>query len=294
MTARPSALHPSAGTLSVRALLTLTKPRISALSVATAAVGYCLAPEHRSLAVAASTLLGTALIVGSANTLNMYVERDTDALMARTCRRPLPSGQLHPNDALFFGLLQGVLGLGLLGLGANALTGLLGALALALYVLVYTPLKRRSVHALLVGAVPGAMPPLLGWTASTNELSGGGLALFGLLFIWQIPHFLALSLCLREQYRAAGLKVLPNVAGLTLTRVTIVGTLILLWLESLLPARFGLGGAVYVVGAVALGGLLVGFGLVGLFRPEDARWPRRLFAATILYLTLLLALLVAG
>src|SRR5262249_18441529 len=145
----------------------------------------------------------------SANTLNMYLERDVDGRMARTRHRPLPAGRLPERAALVFGIAQALVAVPLLTFGANPLTGLLGAVALILYVLVYTPMKRWSIHALLVGAVPGAMPPLLGFAARSGELSLGALALFGVIFLWQIPHFLAIALFREDDYRAAGLKVFP-------------------------------------------------------------------------------------
>jgi protoheme IX farnesyltransferase len=206
----------------------------------------------------------------------------------------LPSGRLHPHDALFFGLLLGVFGLGLLVIGTNALTGALGALALVLYVLVYTPMKQSSVFALLVGAVPGAMPALLGFTAATGRLSAGALALFLLLYAWQIPHFLAISLAYREEYRAAGVKVLPNTASPRVTRAAIACGLVLQWLASLSAPLRELGGPLYVTGAVVLGGVLFAFGVVGGRRADDELWPRHLFVGTILYLPLLLTLLLVG
>src|SRR5882724_3883221 len=174
---------------SLRDLLALTKPRITLLSVTTAAAGLSLARERVAPAVLVSLIVGTGFVVGSANSLNMYLEREIDGRMARTRDRPLPAGRLRPGLALGLGIIQGLAGLWILALWAKGLTALLAAIALLVYVLVYTPLKQRSVHALWVGALAGAMPPLLGWSAATGALSGAALALFGVLFVWQIPHF---------------------------------------------------------------------------------------------------------
>ena len=275
-------------------LVALIKPRITVLSVATAAVGLALAPGHAPLGVVVAVLAGTWLIVGSANTLNMYLERDVDAKMVRTRRRPLPSGRMRPEVALWFGVLQGLVGLPILVLGANALTGLLGAIALLLYVLVYTPMKQRSVHALLIGAIPGAMPPLLGWTAATGTLSAGGLALFGVIFFWQIPHFLAIAMFRRHDYRAAGLKVMPNEQGETATRWAIAVALVLQVLTTFALVPLGLGGGAYLVGAVLLGALALGWGGVGLVRSGGNAWAHGLFVFSLGYLPLLFGLLIAS
>ncbi len=280
--------------LSPRLLLALTKPRIAALSVATAAVGLVLAPARAPMCVVVATLVGTWLIVGSANTLNMYVERDIDAKMARTRRRPLPSGRLLPWVALWFGVLQGVLGLLILALFANALTGFLGAIALVVYVFVYTPMKQHSVHALLVGAVAGAMPPLLGWTAATNELSAGGVGLFSVLFFWQIPHFLAIAMFRREDYRGAGLKVMPNVHGENATRWAIAVGVVFQGIATLALIPLGLGRGAYLAGAVVLGSIMLGWAIVGIARSGGNAWARRLFLMSVGFLPLLFALLIAG
>jgi heme o synthase len=275
-------------------LASLTKPRITVLSVAIAAVGLVLAPGRAPLGVIVSLVVGTWLIVGSANTLNMYLERDVDGRMARTRRRPLPSGRLRPAVALWFGVLQGLVGVPLLVFGANALTGLLGAVALVLYVLVYTPMKRRSMYALLVGAIPGAMPPLLGWTAGSGTLSAAGLLLFGVIFFWQVPHFLAIALFRRRDYAAAGLKVLPNERGEEATRWSIFVGLVLQVLTTLALVPLGVGGPAYLVGAALLGALMLGWGAVGLFRPGDSAWARRLFVLSVAYLPALFALLLVA
>jgi protoheme IX farnesyltransferase len=225
----------------------------------------------------------------------MYLERDIDARMRRTRRRPLPSGRLDPRVALWFGVAQAFVAVPLLTFGANALTGLLGAVALIGYVLIYTPMKQRSVHALLVGAVPGAMPPLLGWTAASGSVSAAALALFGILFFWQIPHFLAITLFQAEDYRAAGLKVHPVERGERATRRAIVVGLVLQVLVTLALVPLGVGGPLYLAGAAILGALMLGWGLAGLRRPAaSVAWAKGLFLASIAYLPLLFALLIAS
>jgi protoheme IX farnesyltransferase len=287
-----SAPAASQDTVSFRLLLELTKPRITVLSLATTAVGLVLAPGRPPPGLVIAVLLGTWLIVGSASTLNMYLERDIDGKMSRTRRRPLPSKQLRPEVALWFGVLLGLLGLPLLALGANLLTGLLGAIALYVYVLLYTPMKQRTYNALFVGAVPGAMPALLGWTAGTGSISAAGLGLFGVVFFWQIPHFLAISLFRRDDYRAAGLQVLPNVHGEGATRWTITVALVLQLVTTLLLVPLGLGGGIYLVGATLLGGAMLSWGIVGLVRSGGDAWARKLFVISVIYLPLLFALFI--
>lgn len=280
--------------MNVRALIALTKPRILLLSVATAVVGLALAPGTAGFPLILTVIVGTSLLVGSANTLNMYLERDLDAKMARTRRRPLPSGMLVPVVALRFGVAQALIAVPLLTFGANALTGLLGAIALLLYVCVYTPMKQRSMHALVVGAIPGAMPPLLGFSAHTGALTLGALALFGVIFFWQVPHSLAIAMFRGADYKAAGLKVLPIERGEAAARLQIVGYLVLQVLVTLALVPLGLGDGYYLVGAALLGAFMLGWGLYGLARSGGHAWARGLFLVSIAYLPLLFALLVVA
>ena len=179
---------------------------------ATGAAGACLAPGHPPAGRLCLSLVGTALIVGSANALNMWWERDVDALMRRTRNRPLPAGRMSPDVAIIFGLALALIAAPMLFL-VNAMTGVLGLVALVTYVLVYTPLKRHTHLALLVGAVPGAMPPLLGWTTATGSIGLGGLLLFGVCFLWQLPHFAAITIFRAEDYARAGLQVVSVQLG---------------------------------------------------------------------------------
>jgi protoheme IX farnesyltransferase len=277
-------------------LVALMKPRIVGLALITAAAAMALAPGEVALGTLVVALVGTGLCVGAANALNMYLERDVDCLMARTRHRPLPGGRMDPAVALAFGAGQAVLGVPLLTFACNPLTGLIASAALVAYVNVYTPLKQRSTAALLVGAFPGAAPVLIGHAAAAGSVDAAGLALFGVLFVWQVPHFCAISLFRCEDYRRAGIKILPNVRGDEATRRTMVATLVVqvalsIALVPLYPA--GVAGTGYLVVAIALGTAYLGYGLWGLVSRGDARWARRMFLASIVYLPLLLAALVS-
>jgi protoheme IX farnesyltransferase len=258
----------------------------------TSAGGLALAPGQLGAPRAILTILGTAAVVGAANALNCYAERDIDARMRRTRDRPLPAGRVEPFAALALGIIVPTFALPLLALVANPLTALLAFIALVTYVAIYTPLKQRSTLALLVGAVPGAIPPLIGWTAVTGGLDAGGLALFALLFFWQLPHFLAISIYLREDYARGGLKVFSIVHGERATRAWIAAGTAALIPVSLAPVPLGIAGVAYGVVAAALGLGLFGFALAGL-RREGGQWARSFFLATVLYLTVLFAALVA-
>lgn len=285
-----------------RDLVALTKPRITVIVVATMLGGVVVAnryarslglPEATTLSILLS-LLGNVLIVSGANALNMYIERDSDGLMERTKKRPLPAKRLSPDLALWFGIAISIASLVILGLAVNTTTTLLGALALFLYVLVYTPLKRKTTASLLIGAIPGAMPPLLGWTTVTDRIDAPGAVLFGILFLWQVPHFLAIALFRSSDYQRAGLKVLPAERGEALTRRHIVGYLVALLAVSLLVFPLGVVGPVYFVSALLLGLGFLAFGLLGLRASSDVKWARGLFGVSILYLMLIQIALVVG
>lgn len=270
-----------------RDLIGLTKPRLTSVVLATTSGGMWIAPNPPSKLVAAMTLLGTTLIVAGAHALNMYIERDSDAQMDRTRNRPLPSGRLSPKVALWFGVLLTVIAIPVLAIGANPTTALLALLANLSYVLAYTPMKQRSYLSLWVGAFPGAMPPLLGWTAATGRIDATGLVLFGILFIWQIPHFLAITLFREEEYGRAGLKIMPQARGERATKHTIVHWLAAQLGVSLLLVPTGLVHRMYLVTAIALGIVFFAWGLWGLRADAGKRWARSLFAISIPYLVLL-------
>ncbi len=270
----------------LRDLLLLAKPRLSGLVMLTSAGGMWLAPGHIAPARAILSVLSTAAVVGAANALNQFLERDVDARMRRTRDRPLAAGRLDPFVALALGIAVPSFALPLLALSAGRLTAALALLALLTYVLVYTPMKKRSTLALFVGAVPGAIPPLMGWTTVTGRIDAGGLALFALLFAWQLPHFLAISLYLREDYARGGLRVFSIVHGERATRAWIAACAVLLVPVSLALVPLGVAGRGYGIVAAALGAGLAGYALSGLGR-EGGRWARTLFLGTLAYLTVL-------
>ena len=276
-------------------LLSLTKPRLSALVLATAAGGMWLSPGHLSVVRSLLTLIATAGIIGAANALNCFIERDTDRFMARTRTRPLPAGRMEPQVALWFGVGLSVVCLPALALAANLLTAALGFVAFASYVFVYTPLKARSWASVLVGAVPGALPPLMGWAAVSGAVEPGGLALFALMFVWQLPHSLAIALFRKEEYEAAGLKSLPIQRGEATSRAHILAYLTLLWPVALAPSFLGVAGRLYLVAAFALGAALFSLGAWGVAKRLGRPWARRLFLASLVYLSaIFLVLMVDG
>ncbi len=279
-----------------RDLVVLAKPRITLMVVITAAGGLFLSRRVSDSAPLSAvtvvlTLLGCALIVAGANALNMYIERDVDKQMDRTKNRPLPTGRLAPRVALWFGVILSATAIPVLALGANALTALLAVVANLLYVFAYTPLKQHSAYALHVGAIPGAIPPLLGWTAGTGRVDAAGAVLFGILFLWQIPHFCAIALFRKEDYARAGIFVLPNVTGELATRHTIVRWSFALLATSLLLTPLGVAHRGYLIAATLLGAMFFGWGCYGLRNGTGKRWARSLFGVSILYLVLLFAML---
>ena len=272
--------------------LALTKPRVSGLVLLTTAVGFWLGMRPATpLALLARSCFGTALVVGGANALNQWMERGPDALMQRTRRRPLPSGRLAPEAAFRFGLLLSVAGLALLATAVNMLSACLAAVAWGTYLLAYTPMKRRTPLCTLVGAIPGALPPMIGWAGSRGALTTGAWALFAILFVWQLPHFLALAVLYREDYARAGFPMLPLVeaGGLATARQTALSGMALVPV-SLFPTLIGAAGSAYFYGALVLG--LAFFAVAA-----RAAWVRsragaqQLFRASVCYLPALLGLL---
>jgi protoheme IX farnesyltransferase len=265
--------------------LELVKPRITALVVFTTASGLWLAPHGLPAHTVILTLLGTVLIVAAANTLNMYLERDSDALMARTQNRPLPAHRMEPVQALKMGLVLAAISVPLLTFGVGPLPGLLASIALVSYVLLYTPMKRQSAAALLVGALPGAIPPLIGWTAATERLDLPGVLLFAVMFLWQVPHFLAITLFRKEEYARAGLIVQPNEpGGEHAARMNIIRYTVALVAVSLLFVPIGSGHALYLAAALLAGAAFLAYGILGLRHDAGTRWARNLFALSLVYL----------
>ncbi|HEY1250221.1 MAG TPA: heme o synthase [Thermoanaerobaculia bacterium] len=273
-------------------LLELTKPRITALVLVTAAVGFAVGTlgafdTPRFLLF----LLGTALLCGGASALNQYAEHDADARMVRTSRRPIPAGRLRPEEALRFGLALCATGLAALA-GVNLPTLLLGAVSVLSYVLAYTPLKRVTSLCTVVGAVPGALPPLMGWAAARGSLAPAGWALFAILFLWQLPHFLAIGWLYREDYARGGFPML----GVTDPDGGATGRQMILYTAALLPVTLAAGilaaaGRGYLWGAVVLGFLFLGCAVVFAARPNPGA-ARRMFLVSVLYLPVLLGLMV--
>jgi protoheme IX farnesyltransferase len=276
-----------------RDLLDLAKPRITTMVVFTTAMGLWLAPVGIGALRTAFLLFGTALLVGSANTLNCWYERETDGLMIRTRNRPLPSGRIDPWTALSLGVIGGVLAVPILALTINPLTALLGAIAHATYVLVYTPLKRISPWALEVGAIPGAIPPLMGWTAATGALSLPGWFLFGILFFWQIPHFLAIAIYLEDDYRRGGFKVFSVERGPVTAARWLAFYTVALVVVSLLAQPIGLESFPYTASAAVLGAGFLGFARRGVFGRVEGAWARRTMLYSIAWLAALMLALVA-
>jgi heme o synthase len=271
----------------------LFKARLTLLVLLTTLVGFYLGSRgSANYPLLISTLLGTALVASGASALNQLLERNYDCKMRRTQDRPLPSGRLQPQTVLLIGTMTAITGLICLAWAVNLITSLLGAVSLLSYLFVYTPLKRLTWLNTAVGAVPGALPPLMGWAAACGELGGAGWALFAIQALWQLPHFMAIAWIYRDEYAQAGFQMLPAIdpqgrrtgrqaAGFTLGLVAM----------SLGPYLFNLAGPVYLAGALALG---LGFlwSALGFARGATLPRARQLFYASILYLPLLLVVMV--
>jgi len=271
----------------------LTKPRITFLIVLTAAAGFALAsPGRVDYAALCSAMLGIALLSSGIATLNQYMERDLDALMRRTADRPLPSGKLLPWEALLFGAGLTVLAEIYLAVLVNPLSAILGLTVIAGYLFAYTPLKTRTTLSTMVGAFPGAVPPLIGWAAARGSIGIEAWVLFAILFLWQFPHFLAIAWMYREDYGRAKILMLPVVEpdGRVTAQQIIVYTLLLLPV-SLLPTVLGISGKVYLYGAIILG-LLFLYSSVRAALSKSRQEARRLLLASVIYLPLLFILMV--
>lgn len=293
--ARPSltaGAEASAAPSAARDYLSLVKPRITLLVLVTAAAGYYLgSPGAVEVTGLLHLLVGTALVASGTSAMNQVLERDVDGRMERTRDRPLPAGRLRAAPAAAFAGGLSVAGTVYLAATTNLLTAGLAGACFLVYDLVYTPLKRVHPLSTLVGAVPGALPAAGGWTAATGRLDAGALTLFGILFLWQLPHFLALAWLFRDQYRAAGLRMLSvEDPGGSRTRHHALTYAIVLLPVSLLPASLGIAGAAYAVCAVGLGGLFI-LQAARFFRSASRRSAGRLFRYSVLYLPLLLGVL---
>lgn len=270
-------------------LIELTKPNITAMVLITTMVGFYLGSrDGLRLLLLLHTVVGTGLVAGGANALNQYLERDLDARMLRTRNRPLPAGRLLPGDALLFSITISVLGVAHLMFFVNVLTAVLGLLTLLAYIFVYTPLKTRTALCTLIGALPGAAPPMMGWTAVRGEMDAAALSLFAILFLWQMPHFFAIAWIFTEDYARGGFAV--RVSGQSTGRQIVFYCCALLPI-SVLPTALGITGTTYLLGAILLGFVYLRCG-IAVARFQLNTHARRLMRASILYLPTLLALMI--
>ncbi len=269
-------------------LVELTKPRITFLVLITTLVGFYMGSRDGLRLVALfHAIFGTALVAGGASALNQYFERDLDARMLRTRSRPLPDGRLVPNEALLFSAIISVIGVAYLVFFVNLLTGAIGMLTLAAYIFVYTPLKTRTALCTLIGAFPGAAPPVMGWTAARGDIDVVALSLFAILFLWQMPHFFAIAWIFTEDYARGGFRM--HVSGESTGRQIIFFCCALIPI-SVLPTILGLTGMIYLLGAILLGFIYLGYGFaVALFRSNTHA--QRLLRVSVLYLPALLVLM---
>jgi protoheme IX farnesyltransferase len=273
--------------------LELTKPRITVLILICTAVGYFFgSPNVFHFALFAHVLLGTALMASGTAALNQWYEADSDAKMRRTSKRPIPAGRIKRIDGLLFGVVLSIAGFADLWFGTNALAAGLGLFTLATYIFLYTPLKRRSAVCTTVGALPGAMPPLIGYAAASGHLDAWALALFLILFVWQFPHFYAIAWMYREDYARGGIRMLPVIEpdGESTAR-RIVACSILLIPISLVPRLLGMTGSIYAAAAVVAGMGLIYIGM-RLGRERSCARARHVLLASVLYLPIVLAVMV--
>jgi protoheme IX farnesyltransferase len=281
----------------MRHYIELTKPRITWLILMSTGVGYYFGHRYAwtgwpDAVLLFNTVVGTGLIASGTAALNQWYEREADRLMRRTAGRPIPSGKLTANRALWFGIVVAAAGFLELWFGVNPLTGLLGALTLGAYLFIYTPMKQRSHLATVIGALPGAMPPLMGYAASAGLLNSEAWTLFAILFIWQFPHFLAIAWMYREDYARAGIRMLPVVEpdGLSTVRqiVLYASTLIPI---SLFPVLLGMSGKIYLIGSLLLGIWFLYTGVRVAFDRTKAR-ARSVLLASVIYLPMIYGLMV--
>jgi protoheme IX farnesyltransferase len=269
----------------------LLKPRVMSLVVFTGFVGVHLAPGHLHPVLAAVAVLCIAVGAGASGAINMWYDRDIDALMSRTANRPLPAGRMAPGDALGFGCFLAGTSVVLMGLAINWVAAALLATTIAFYVFVYTIwLKRRTPQNIVIGGAAGALPPIVGWAAATGEVAPAALALFALIFFWTPPHFWALALYRAGDYAKAGVPMLPVVVGPRATKRQMLIYTLVLWPCALAPYLLGVAGAAYAVAALALSGTFTGLAVKVWLDPTH-KSARQMFAFSILYLFLLFALL---
>lgn len=284
----------SSQSASISDFVALMKPRLSAEVLFTAAGAMWLAHGSLPWQSWVLTLFGIAGTVGAANSINCVLERKSDAFMARTADRPLPRRRLSTRAAVVFASALTLISLPMIFVGSNLLTAALGLTALISYAFVYTPMKSRTHWAMYVGAIPGALPPLMGWTAVKGSVDAVGLSLFAILFVWQLPHFIAIATFRKNEYLAAGLTSLPIERGENASKWEALAWTVLLVPVSLLPVWLQVAGTVYVIAALVLGGWLL-VTTVQRWKSEAAPfWGKRVFRASLVYLTLLFIALAAS
>lgn len=275
------------------AYVELTKPRIAFMLVLTSAAGFYLGSSNGfDVALFVNAMIGITLLAFGVATLNQYIERQTDTLMKRTARRPLPTNKVSPNEALIFGVAQCVVAEAYLLFLVNGLTAFLGLIVIVGYVLLYTPLKTRTSASTAIGAIPGAMPPLMGWTSAADNINLAAWTLFALLFLWQFPHFLAIAAMYKEEYAKAGIKMLPTLekdGKITARQIVLFAFLTLA--VSLAPFFIGLSGVYYLAGASLLG-LWFLWASVQAARLKTVSANRKLLLVSVLYLPVVFALMV--
>jgi protoheme IX farnesyltransferase len=291
---RSGAVAMSQTSARTRDFVALAKPRLNLLVVASTLVGYAMAPgEPLSLVAVTAMLLGTGLVAGGASAFNQVFERDLDALMRRTRTRPLPDQRLQPVEGILFGTAITLAGLLMIVAASNLLAGTVALATLLSYVAVYTPLKRKTSFGTVIGAIPGALPPIIGWAAVEGSLSLEAWSLFGIMFLWQLPHFLAIAWMYREDYARAGYPMLPVLEpdGRSTGRQSVVYSAALVPF-SLAPTLMRMTGAIYFTGALVLG-LAFLYLVLGFARTRSVSDARRVFFASIIYLPLLWILMIA-
>lgn len=271
--------------------IALLKPRVMSLVVFTGFAGLMLAPTQIHPLLGAVAVFCIALAAGAAGAVNMWYDRDIDAVMSRTRGRPIPTGRVAPDEALAFGVVLSLAAVLIMGIGVNWVAAALLAAANLFYIFVYTIwLKRRTPQNIVIGGAAGAFPPAIGWAAATGEISWASLALFALIFFWTPPHFWALALFRAGDYAKAGVPMLPVVAGARRTKREMILYCLLLLPLSLVPWALGIAGALYAVAALGLSLAFLGFALA-VWGDRGERWAKRMFAFSILYLFLLFALM---
>jgi protoheme IX farnesyltransferase len=269
----------------------ILKPRVMGLVVFTGFVGMATAPGHLHPILAAVAVLCIAVGAGSAGAINMWYDRDIDALMRRTARRPLPTGRMMPGEALGFGVVLGIGAVVVMGLALNSVAAALLAVTILFYVFVYTIwLKRRTPQNIVIGGAAGAFPPMIGWAAATGDISWGAIALFAIIFFWTPPHFWALSLYRADDYAAAGVPMLPVVSGSHTTKRQILLYAMVLWPVTVAPWLLGVAGDFYAAGALLLNAVFTGTA-IRVSGDDSERSARRMFTFSLLYLFLIFSLL---